>query len=85
MICIGCKTELPGEFAGFFYKSGGPFCSATCGVDSMAAYAARYRKLMDQAVYGGTCKGEHVWRFRPIMGPHANLHDAIDAIDAMGE
>lgn len=44
--------------------------------------AARFRKLMDLATYGGTYKGEHVWRFRPIMGPHENL---LDAIDAMGE
>lgn len=46
--------------------------------------AQRFRKLMDLAVYGGTWQSapgapiQHVWRFRPIMGPHANLHDAID-------
>ena len=44
----------------------------------------RWRKLMDMAVYGGTWQStpkapvEHVWRFRPIMGPHANLIETID-------
>lgn len=44
--------------------------------------AARFRKLMDLAVYGGTYgkEQEHVWQFRPIMGPHKNLLDAIDAM-----
>jgi hypothetical protein len=48
------------------------------------ADAARWRKVMGLAAYGGTWgkKQEHVWRFRPIMTPHANLNDAIDA---MGE
>lgn len=48
--------------------------------DAAQADARRFRKLMDLAVYGGTWgdKQEHVWRFRPIMGPHENLIEAID-------
>lgn len=46
------------------------------------ADAARWRRMIGLAAYGGTYKGEHVWRFRPIMGPHQNL---LDAIDHMGE
>jgi hypothetical protein len=51
------------------------------------ADAARFRKLMDLAAHGTWqakpgAEIQHVWRFRPIMGPHANL---LDAIDHMGE
>lgn len=49
---------------------------------SDAEDAKRFRKLMDLATYGGTYKGEHVWRFKPIMGPHQNL---LDAVDNMGK
>lgn len=51
-------------------------------VAELEADAARWRKVMDLAAYGGRYKGEHVWRFRPIMGPHKNL---LDAVDHMGE
>lgn len=50
------------------------------------ADAARWRKVMDLAAYGGTWgkNGEHVWRFRPIMGPHQNLLDAVDNLGING-
>lgn len=50
--------------------------------------ASRWRKVMDLAVVGETWQSkagapiQHVWRFKPIMGPHRNL---LDAVDAMGE
>lgn len=43
--------------------------------------ASRWRKILGGlAVYGGTLKDEHVWKFRPIATPHQNLNDAIDSI-----
>lgn len=60
-----------------------PIChEAADEIERLRADAARWRKVMDLAAYGGTYKGEHVWRFRPIMGPHKNL---LDAIDHLGE
>lgn len=43
------------------------------------ADAARWRKVLGLlAVAGPSRDGIHVWQFKPLVGPHANLNDAVD-------